>query len=67
MKVLKKNKQKDESIIIEVPNDSNKQIPLWMTEQRAAYYYISDKPKISMKALFLLIELLDCCEEESSL
>ena len=63
--LLRKSNHKDGSVLMGVPDRFNKQIPLWMTEQLAAGCRISDKPEISLKALFSLVELLDCCEEES--
>ena len=64
--VLRKSNNRDGSILIGVPDGFNKQIPLWMTEQQASFYRISEKPEISLKALFSLIELIGWSEEDES-
>ena len=61
--VISKKERRDGTVRIRAPHSYCCEIPLWMTDELATGYEITKSSEISMKALFSLIELLECSIE----
>jgi hypothetical protein len=58
VKVLSKSHNRDEAILVNAASGFCKEIPSWMIKPESTTYHISDVPKISIRAIKNLVELL---------
>ena len=66
MEVVSKSKSgnKNGTLTVKAPDGFCKEVPIWMTEPQSAVCCISKSAEISVKAILILIELLEYSIED---